>query len=602
VLYANEALHNLTQNTLSAAPGFSLRAIVAPTEVERLDALIATVRDSPYTPHALETLAVSGVKQYVPIELSVTPVLLSGLPAIVVLVSDLRERKRTENELRSSEARFQQLVNSAPDAVFILNGTRIQYCNPSAIRLLDWQGSAPIVGEDLATHLKPTEADLVLSLEGLTHNHVPNPQPFEVTTLGGRALEVSAAGLDYEGRTAVFAFARDVTERKAIQSRLLQADRLAAVGMLAAGVAHEINNPLTYVLLNLKYLARELGKLPIAEERRLALGRHVDDAVHGAERVQTIVRDLRTFARADNEPPGPVHLTSTIEGALALADHELRHCAVVHQRIEADFCVNATSARLEQVFLNLLINAAQAVGPGKPSENFINIDVYRRAPSSIVIRIRDSGPGISPAARERVFEPFFTTKPASMGTGLGLPICKSIVESFGGTIRLEPTLTSGTEVIVELCEHPEEPPAPSSRRPLQSPASPRVDVKPRLLIVDDETAVASMLGRFLEPSYEVVTCRSGAEALTSLASAHFDVILCDLMMPNMTGMDFYYRLKSLTPELERRVIFMTGGALLPEVSDFLSQVDTPRVDKPFNLDELSRILERVIRESSSRLA
>lgn len=591
LLYTNDALFQMTGLQASDNPGSSLRTLLPSGERQRVEGLLWALGEGEPSSRTLETVFFAQDGRVIPVELSCTRVLVGAQLAVVSFVTDLSDRKRVEEELRGSETRFRHLVSAAPDGVLILHGTRLLYANASAAKLFDVTEPEQLIGRDLQDSLSAESLKAVGALDQLMRGTGTCPDPFEVVTRAGRVAEISVIALEYEGRPAILGFARDVTERKAIQARLLQADRLAAVGLLAAGVAHEINNPLAYVLLNLKYLARELPKLAADPSRLEVLQKHVADANHGAERVQNIVRDLRMFARTDDEAPGPVDLVQVVESALAMADHELRQCARIRRTYLGNFAVNGTAAKLEQVFLNLLVNATQAIGRGAADQHFVDIRLEPWSNGMVRATISDTGPGITPNILDRAFEPFFTTKPPGVGTGLGLPICKSIIEAFGGGIRVESNPGQGTRVYLELREHPDEPPLPSSKRPSSAelPAARRA----RLLIVDDEQPVASMLARFLEASYEVVTAAGGVEALDLVLRDHFDVVLCDIMMPEMTGMEFYQRLQQRAPLVRDRLVFMTGGSLLPEVSAFLSRVERPKIEKPFDLQELRRILARI---------
>jgi len=590
LLYANEVLFTLTGVQVSETTSESLESLFAISEYPRLRELFAALQNGDVTPRTIETTLVDRAGTHIPVEMSSTRVMLVDAPAIVSFILDLSDRKRAEEELRSSEARFRQWVGSAPDGVLILHRTHILFANASAAQLFDVTAPEQLVGRELSTFLVSDPTPVANALGRLLADPGGRLEPFEVVTRSNRIAEISAVALEYEGHPAVLGFARDVTERKAIQARLLQADRLAALGMLAAGVAHEVNNPLAYVLLNLKYLERELPKLAADPTRLEALLKHVEDASHGAERVQTIVRDLRTYARTEDEPPGPVDLKAVVESALAMADHEIRDCATLRRDYHGTFSVNGTAAKLEQVFLNLFVNAAQAIGKGTPERHSLAVRIEAVQPGFVRITISDTGPGLKPDVLDRAFEPFFTTKPPGVGTGLGLPICKSIVESFGGTIAVDSSTAHGTRVCIDLREHTGEPPASVRPSPLNDiPVSQRA----RLLIVDDEQSVGNVLARLLEASYDVVNASTGQEALKLLARSDFEVVLCDVMMPGMTGMEFYNRLKQEAPAVSRRVVFMTGGGLIPEVATFLSGVERPRLEKPFDFQELRRVLSLV---------
>jgi two-component system cell cycle sensor histidine kinase/response regulator CckA len=202
--------------------------------------------------------------------------------------------------------------------------------------------------------------------------------------------------------------------------------------------------------------------------------------------------------------------------------------------------------------------------------------------------------GIAADILGRVFDPFFTTKPIGVGTGLGLPICRSIVESFGGTMDLRSVHGEGTTVCVELpvhARHTDAPPAEPTRRSSRPPEG-----RSRVLVVDDEPLVASLLRRMLASKHDVSIATCGAEALKELESGAFDAIICDVMMPGMTGMDLYAVLHARDPNLARRFVFMTGGAFVPRVAEFLAAVDNPKLEKPFDLDTIARAIQHIVLE------
>lgn len=593
ILYVNETLLALGGYTAEEVSTQSAWRFFASEDLDRLQCIYqAHLRGEP-VPRSIQTQLRHKSGRTIPIDLSSTLVTVNGLHANVSFVTDLTDRKRAEEELRSSEARFRQLVDSAPDGVVILRQARIVFANAAAARLLGAADPALLLGADVGEALEPQSAELLTRrLDDLLAGEQGPFEPQEYKTRGGRIAEVSSILLDYEGQPAVLGFARDVTERKAMHERLVQADRLAAVGMLAAGVAHEVNNPLAYVLLNLKYLERELPKLARDPSRLDTLMRHVADASHGAERVQTIVRDLRTFARTDKDSAGPVDLTEVVDSALAMAEHEIRQKAQLVKKYAPVPAVNGTVAKLEQVMLNLIVNAAQALEPGHAAKHRIEVSIENASATTVRVTVSDTGPGMPSEVAARAFEPFFTTKPPGLGTGLGLSICRSIVETFGGSIWLEAGPGGGTRVYVELLARPgEHPPSLGPSRTSDFVPSPGT----RLLIVDDETSVSQMLSRFLQNYYQIRTCDSGEAALGLLrAGEQFDLILCDVMMPRMSGIELFEAISKECPGTAERVVFMTGGALLPEVATFLKRVHRPKIEKPFDLNELQRTLGRLL--------
>jgi signal transduction histidine kinase len=250
-----------------------------------------------------------------------------------------------------------------------------------------------------------------------------------------------------------------------MQAQLVVSDRLAAVGTLAAGVAHEINNPLAFVLSNLSFLCGELHGVA----RELPHGRTAEmeevlrEAMDGAHRVRQIVRDLRTFSRGDDEVATTVNLQAVLESAITMARGELKMRAQIVREYRDVPQVEGNEGRYGQVFLNLLINAAQAIAPGKPDQNEVRL-VLREAGERVIIEVRDTGSGMSPEVRARIFDPFFTTKPVGEGTGLGLSICHGIITGFGGEITVESEEGRGSTFRVSL------PVAKGSRAP--PPAAP----------------------------------------------------------------------------------------------------------------------------------
>jgi PAS domain S-box-containing protein len=501
-------------------------------------------------------------------------------------------RRQAEAALAASETRFRSVVESAPDGVAILRGTTVLYLNPAAAQMLGYDTATSVIGQSVLGLIHPDDAPLARErIAELVRSKAPLSAPTEYRSrrVDGREIvvEISSIPIDYDGAPAVLAFARDITERKAIQARLVEADRLAALGTLAAGIAHEINNPLAYVLLGLEYIERDLAS---AEPRIEELRQRLRDVRGGAERVGTIVRDLKTFARADGVSQGPVDIRAVIDAAAKMVDNEIRHRArLVRDYGDAPPALG-NAARLEQVFLNLLVNAVHALPDGDSNRQEIRVTVRQYDPHSLEVQVTDSGCGIPEELRPRIFDPFFTTKPVGVGTGLGLPICRSIVESLGGRIELSSELGRGTTVTVTLRAYAG-PPSSVVHSPAR--AARVVATRSRLLIVDDEPMVASLLKGMLEPSHVAVVASNGIEALAALESESFDAILCDVMMPGMTGMDFHAALSDRSPALAHRVIFMTGGAFVPRISEFLARVDNPTLDKPFGLHELEAALIRL---------
>jgi two-component system cell cycle sensor histidine kinase/response regulator CckA len=419
-------------------------------------------------------------------------------------------------------------------------------------------------------------------------------------TLGGETREYEMRFVP-AGQDEVLIVARDLTDLKILarrlsraeeEAKLLRADRMASVGQLAAAVAHEANNPLAYVIANLAFVKERLGELRSGDltEARSALTEALTEGLQGAERVRQIVRDLKTFARADEQEQKPIDLAAVLDTTLKMAGTEIRHRARLVKAYEAASPVMGNESRLAQVFLNVLVNAAQSIPPGRADANEIKVSVGPSETGGAKVEISDTGTGISPVHLPRVTEPFFTTKPIGEGTGLGLTVCQNIVTDYGGRLVIESALGRGTTVRIELPAAPE-----GSLVAKGSDAAPVRKSGPalRVLAIDDDPLVLKAIKRVLR-AYELTATNSGREACELVAggSHEFDVILCDLMMPDLTGIDVYERIRGQGRGLEKKMVFLTGGAFTSESQAFLASVPNLRVDKPFSPDGLERALHR----------
>jgi signal transduction histidine kinase len=367
-------------------------------------------------------------------------------------------------------------------------------------------------------------------------------------------------------------------ERKA---RLELADRLTTLGTLSAAIGHELNNPLTYVIGNLNHVIEQLDHGP--KEQQEDVLEAIREALGGAERIARIVQDMRSLGRQGPVKLEPVDLETAVELAVRQTSNHIRHRARLTRRFSAAPLVDADVPRICQVFVNLLLNAAQAIPPGEARRHEICVSL-REDGDEAIVEISDTGAGISENALQRVFEPFFTTKAVGEGTGLGLAISRSIVESLGGRIELESTFGLGTTVRVRLHKSRSDAVQPVAELPTvvtKSDAT-RKRRRARLLLVDDDPGVLTVTRRVLERSYDVDAVPDARAALAILQQGpRIDLILCDLMMPEMNGMDLHREIAKRSQSLADRMLFMTGGAFTPEARGFLEGSHRPHVQKPF---------------------
>lgn len=505
------------------------------------------------------------------------------------------DRAALIDELREANAKLRARavsLRSADDAVEITDPEgRLEYVNPAWERL---------TGYTLAEALGRTPRELLRSDR-------TDPAVFEkiwrtISDGGawrgsfwgrrkdGSEYEVSAsiaAALDDRGTITQFVgVKRDITEERRAEEALRVNDRMASVGTLAAGVAHEINNPLSYIMANLVYVNDVLADLPRSADIDDAL-EACAEATTGVDRVTEIVKGLRTLSRADEQSLRAVEVHPLLESCIRMTNTEVRHRAVLERDLGAIGPVLANPARLAQVFINLLVNAAHAMDVGKSEANRLVVSSRTRDDGRIEIGFCDTGTGIAPELLPRVFDPFFTTKPIGEGTGLGLSICHGIVKQLGGEITVTSELGVGTTFRVILPPYTE----------TDAQVSPSPPPKPRttaasVLVIDDEQLVGKALKRMLSDYQVTVACEAG-QALEALASRRFDVILCDVMMPEMTGLDLLERARESCPDVAQRFIFMSGGVFSARLRDALEELPNPMLDKPFDRARVRQVVEDV---------
>jgi PAS domain S-box-containing protein len=383
---------------------------------------------------------------------------------------------------------------------------------------------------------------------------------------------------------------RDVGAQKLAEHRLgraVLAERMASIGTLAAGVGHEINNPLAFISTNLDMLEHELRTLHGGNgwDEIIAM---VKDARQGAERIRKIVRGMMTLARPDEDRRVPISLERVLELATQMVGSDIRHRARLVRVYTSLPIVLANEARLGQVFCNLLLNAVEAIPPGQADRHEIRITADADSRGNAIIEISDTGKGIAPEIRPRIFDPFFTTKAIGEGLGLGLSICHAIVHSLGGELTFRSETGTGSTFRVVL-------PASSQPLPVRATQPPAVTTKKRgrVLVVDDEVVFASSLRRLLAREHQVTVVHSGREAIERITGGlEVDVIVCDLMMPDLTGVDVHQHLSEHFPDLARRMIFLTGGAVSSSAQQFLDRIGNRWFEKPCDIQDLRSAIQK----------
>jgi PAS domain S-box-containing protein len=558
------------------------------------------------TAHADEA-TIERAKRTEPLGYLMKPVRAAELRSAIEVALYVHEM---ETQLRERERWYATTLRSMADAVVAVNvDAHITFVNPAAeqligmksedaidrpvqqvIRLLD--GQARSVSETpLQTALREARS-VMISDVGLV-----NVATGAVRTIGDNAAPVVEGGRVL-GAVMVF---RDVTEEKRIQKQLELADRLASLGTMAAGVAHEVNNPLAVVVSNATFAGEELRRarddlaagehLPAREiqERLDDIALALDDVQSAGLRIARVVEDLRTFSRPPVRTPERANVIRAVEWAARATAIELRHRAQLVTRLDPVPAVEGEESRLGQVFVNLLINAAHAIAPGDAMHNQISVVTRTDASGRAVVEIRDTGTGIPDEIRDHIFEPFFTTRPFGSGTGLGLPICSGIITSFRGELHLETRVGEGTTFRVIL------PPARTleiAERTASVKGGPAR--KGRILVVDDEDLVLRSIKRVLR-DHDVVCTLSAREALVLIDSGErFDLVLSDVVMQQMSGIDFYEELQGRHPDVARNLVFLSGGAISAKIDMFLQSVPNLRLDKPIEVSELLETVQRLL--------
>jgi PAS domain S-box-containing protein len=510
------------------------------------------------------------------------------------------------------EHRFKALVECSPDAIFITDFDSAKFVdvNVKACELFGYP-RAELCGMT-GRQLHPKEDALVV--DGISRDLIANGQVHRAAVRlrkrNGDLFfgELRSGVYHFEGRKLYVTLVRDVSaqlSREAdlqaayralseTETHLIRSSRLAAIGEIAAGIAHEVNNPAASTLTNLELLQNDLRTLSadvrnpnhttsslvaalevFCKEARES----VRDSLEGIQRIAFIVRGLRGFARIDEDDVENVDVNEIVQTACNLVRHQVRHVANVECNLRATLSFPASRGRLIQVVLNLLLNAAQAVE--QTGGGMIRV-ATSNTQDGVLLSVEDDGPGVSEDVASRVFDPFFTTKGADSGTGLGLSVCADIIHRHGGTIRVRRGALGGAcfEAVIPL------------QTGLVPRLSPPTSLPPpgpplRILVVDDEVTLIRAYRRLLGRYHQVVATYGGQEALGILATDQkFDLILCDLMMPGTDGVDVYEALQDNHPELLQRLVFATGGPTSARAQAFLRRPGVVYLDKPISTEAL----------------
>lgn len=526
----------------------------------------------------------------------------TGPGTMAVIFADITERRRVEEALAASEARYRTLFESAGEAIFLVRGVRFIDCNPMALEMFGCTreqivGSSPI---DFSPSKQPDGQSSAEKAEGLLNRSLAGEVlAFEWVhrRLDGTDFfaEVTLNRLELAGELLLVAHTRDITRQKRMEERLLQAHKMETVGQLAGGVAHDFNNLLAPIL---GYADLLLGETDPRDPQYPEL-----EAIRqAAERARVLTRQLLAFSRKQVLEPRVLNLNEIVTEFGEILDRTIREDVELRLSLDPDLeNVRADAHQLEQVLMNLAVNASDSMeGPGILTIETANVEHGDRFPASlaepapdphVMLAVSDTGAGMDEATRRRVFEPFFTTKEEGKGTGLGLATVYGIVKQHRGSVSVHSRVGAGSRFEIHL---------PAVETPLTTPVSPAPDVEvasgsERIAVVEDNRMVRDLACRVLAShGYRTLAAETAEECLAKLADLDepIDLLLTDVVMPGMNGRELFETLLEDRPGL--KVLYMSGYTYDVIADRGVLEEGVQLIQKPFSVRELTRRVREVL--------
>jgi PAS domain S-box-containing protein len=518
----------------------------------------------------------------------------------------------------------EQLLQRNQDGILIHRNGQILFCNPKLSKMVGAKKAEHLVGTSVLDLLSDSDRDAAEKYMKSTRSRRGQPTPeLRLQRIDGELLsvELKSFPLMLQGNRVVVSMLRDIQWRKRLQARLSQSDRMETLGLLAAGVVHEINNPLTYLSLSLDELyqqmparrdklveLRQMLKRSIPAriwkhiekdvEEQLAIQEideiidSVEDAAVGTKRIEDIVKDLRMFSHL-RESMDIICLNRTIQTAINLCRHRIQKKANLTIQLEKNLWIRADEGRLSQVLINLLVNAADAIPEGRRG----NISLSMQGKDSEVwLEVKDDGLGMPLHVQKRLFDPFFTTKAPGVGTGLGLSISKRIIERFGGDMEFQSAEGEGSCFCLKFPLT-----AAKAREEFREQSTHQRKHRYRLLLIDDEDPIRRQLSRLLSEDFIVQTAACGRTALAMIREdSTYDLIVSDLIMPDGSGMDIYRWLEYQAPHLCKRLVYLTGGAYDEKMGSFLQSIPNIVMEKPIQPKAFLASLLKLVNAASDQ--
>ena len=580
VVFANGAAARMLGRPVERIVGSRFSDLVVRQERKTI---VSLERQSVDGPHRFETRVdgANGHERIVAVTLA--PLHQNGVgPGSVVVMRDVTETRQAYDELARSEARYRHLFEGTSDAIMTFDALGRFTTVNNAGEIISGYRRDDLIGRFFGP---------LLALESLPKavmefRRALSGQPGQFETIlvrkDGERRNITVTYACPQKSREVLCLIRDATDEKQLQLQLIQSEKMAAIGQLVSGVAHELNNPLASI--------SAFGQLLLTERSLSPTQRHSVDVIVGeGRRAARIVHNLLTFARQHKAEKVAASINKVFEDTLELRAYELTVRGIALVR-EMDECVPETMIdvyQLQQVLLNLITNAEQAMRDIDRPNHRLTVRT-RGLRDAIRIEIEDTGTGVPPESLALIFNPFYTTKPTGEGTGLGLSISLGIIGEHGGRIWAENVSGGGTRFCIDLPVTMAPPRAGAAA--LAPIAAPQPGL--RILVTDDEPNIRAAIERYLTTQgHSVATAGSGKEALGMVeGSDSFDVILLDMRMPDISGQQIYQRWELERPELTPRVIFLTGDIVSTDLQEFLKSTGRPYLPKPFEFEAILRLL------------
>ncbi len=510
-------------------------------------------------------------------------------------------KRSAELKIAIADQRYRSVMENALCGIILhdLNGIVIDI-NKEGEKIFGCP-KAQIVGSSVMNFLPSSEQEYAATLiQKLTIKKAIGPNQAHIQQPSGNICDVeyTAVCIENENDSFIFSMLLDTTDQNKLRAQNLLSAKLATVGTLAAGIIHEINNPLTYILTNLNFIKDTMQESSFDDLSKptffTELKSIINDSVEGAEQINKIVQDIKGFARIDKAEVTTVDLPKVLNAAINIVSAQFKNHAVVEKDFSADIpLVLLQGSKLQQVFMNIIINAAQSMDKNNFEKNIIRVKAYV-AENYICVEIGDTGVGIPSDILEKIFEPFFTTKPAGIGTGLGLSICSEIIHEMGGDIEVKSEVNKGTTFSIYL-------PINLITENASVSNESRVMTDKNILIIDDEPAFLSAMEYVFGKKNHITLIDSGRSAHSLLIENpdKFDIIICDFNMPDVNGEDLFLYLKRANPKLIERMIFVTGFPEEFKLENLGPHLMNPCLTKPFTKKQLIKAIHSILDRNPS---